>query len=115
MGERLAGQRQPIVHTGPVWTVELLHRCPVVGGVDDHDNMPEVLGRRPHQRGPTDIDLLDEGFDGRARVGRRPRKRVQVDHDHVDRAYPLRLDRFQVVGPVTTPPGCLRARPGAAS
>ena len=56
--------------------------------------MPEVLGRRPHQRGPADVDLLEERLDGRARVGRRPRERVQVDDDHVDQAYPLRLDRL---------------------
>jgi hypothetical protein len=100
VGKRLLGEREPEDRIGSVRLVEHVEDAGVVGWVDDDQHVLEVLGGCPHHARPTDIDVLDQAVEGRARIRRRLCERVQVDDDEVDRANALRRDSGQVVRPV---------------
>jgi hypothetical protein len=99
VGEGLAGQLEPEGRIGSA--IDCLEQPAVVPRIDDHEHSGEVLRRRPNQRRPPDVDLLDEGVEPRARVGRRLHEGIQVDDDHVDQPQLVALERLQVVGSAT--------------
>ena len=63
--------------------------------------MSVVLGGRPDQRGPADVDVLDRLGPGCVGPGDGGLERIQVDDDQVDRQEPLSLERGEVFRFVT--------------
>src|SRR6185369_3897027 len=58
--EGLSREVEPEIQAGTAVPIQLLeHRWVIVRGHDDEDVL-EVLGRRPHETRPADINLLDE-------------------------------------------------------
>ena len=100
--QRRRGRPAPLPH--------LLHHGRIVPGIGDHRHEPMVLRRRPDQRRPPDIDILDAVLPPGARVHRR-RKRIEVHHDEIDPPDPMLLHRLAMLGqipPRQNPPMDLR-------
>ena len=64
----------------------------VVGGIDDHDNVSVILGRRANHRGSADIDILDRVFERDARLRDGLLKGIEVDDDQVDQLEAVLFD-----------------------
>ena len=75
-----------------------LQHARVVGRVDEHEHVAEVLGRRAHHARAADVDLLDQPRDGRRRVGRRLRERIEVDDHQIDQRDAVFGQRREVIG-----------------
>ncbi len=100
VGERLLHQAEPEVERRSARSLHLREHARVVRRIDHHQDIPEVLGRRPHQARAADVDLFDQGVEGGLGILRRPGKRVEIDDDQVDRRDAVPGDRLEVVGPV---------------
>ena len=57
VAERLQGQAATMRQIGPVALQRLQHPA-IVCGIDQHDDPLEILGPRPQQRHPADVDVL---------------------------------------------------------
>ena len=100
VGERLLHQAEPEVERRSARPLHLREHARVVRRIDHHQDIPEVLGRRPHQARAADVDLFDQGVEGGLGILRRPGKRVEIDDDQVDRRDAVPGDGLEVVGPV---------------
>ncbi len=81
MGERLGGQPFAQFEGGRSVGLDLLENLGVLGGVGGDRGEGVVLGRRPNQRGPANVDLLDGLGLGHVGPGHRGLERVEI-HDH---------------------------------
>ncbi len=86
---RFPGQR-------PARVAHLLGNRAVIGGRSDDRDILKILRRRTDHRRPTNIDVFNQLFKVRARLGRSFLKGVQVNHHHVDGRDAMLGNRRQV-------------------
>ncbi len=79
-------QRQPPPHGGgnSARRGQRLQHVIVISRPHDDDHVPVIFGRRPHQRGTADIDVLHRVPPRDVRPRHRLLERIQVDAHHVD-------------------------------
>ncbi len=99
MLERLLHQVEPEFQLGSPDAAELLEHVPVVRGIDDDEHVAKVLGRRPDQARPADVDLLDQRVERGLGVLRGLGEGIQVHDDEIDGRDSVARDRREVVGP----------------
>ena len=95
--DRATRQVEPERERRPAIAVDRRDHAVIVGGIDDHEHVAEVLGGRAHEARPTDVDLLDEVVHRQFRLRRRLRERVEVDDDEIDERDAVLRDRREVV------------------
>ena len=100
MLERLAHQLEPELERRAAGAVQLFDHPRVVRGIDDDEDVAEVLGGRPDEAGTADVDLLDEVVERRIGIGGGLGEGVEIDDHQVDRANALGGNRREVVGAV---------------
>ena len=100
MLERLAHELEAELERRAAGAVQLFDHTRVVRGIDDDEDVAEVLGGRPDEAGTADVDLLDEVVEGGIGIGGGPGEGVEIDHHQVDRANALGGNRREVVGAV---------------
>ncbi len=84
MGDGLAREIEAEAEAGRL--VERREHARVVRWIDGDEHVAKVLGRGSHQRGPADVDFLDERVEWRVGIRRGGGKRIQVDHNEIDEA-----------------------------
>jgi hypothetical protein len=97
-GERLGGQRPPLLQAGAAGGHGRLDQG-VVAGVAHHRHPGVVLGGGAHHRRPADVDPLDRKTLVDVPAGDRLLERVEVDHHQVERGDARRLQLGELLGP----------------
>ena len=72
----------------------------VIVRVDDDEDAAEILGGRTDERGPANVDLLDQRLEWGRRIRGGFTKRIQVDGDDVDEADAVARQRLEIVGAI---------------
>ena len=99
-GKGFARQTQPGLPVHRPGSPEHVEHVPVLGRPGEDDDIAKVLRRRPEERDPADIDLLEGGREiGPA--GDRGLERIQRHRDEVDGAdaVPRQLGHVRLVAP----------------
>ena len=86
MRERFLHQLEAEPEIGTARPAERIEHLRVVGRIDDDEHVAEVLGRGADEARAADVDLLDQGVEGRLGILRRLGERIQVDDHEIDRA-----------------------------
>ena len=100
MGEGLAGQAAAKLQRGAAVGRHLIENLRILGGVGGDGGEGVVLGRRPHQRRPADVDLLDRLFQRDALPRHGGLERIEVHHDQLEGEDAVLGQRLHVLGVV---------------
>ena len=112
--KRLARQIEPELQCRPTRPIELLEHRRIVGGRDDHEHVPEVLGGRAHQTGAADVDFLDQPVERRVGIRGGLHKWIQIDHDKIDERDAGARRPTRDPPAARGGPGCRRGRSGCS-